>query len=470
MTRTEAISHVSRHFDSGAFQSVLRRRVALRTESQNPDSQAVLRGYLSDEIAPALNAMGFTSDIVENPEAGKPPMLIGERMESVGLPTVLIYGHGDVVNGDAANWTDALSPWKLRADGDRWYGRGTADNKGQHSINLAALASVLATRGSLGFNAKVIFEMGEEVGSPGLDSICARHADRLSADLLIASDGPRQRAAAPTMFLGSRGALHFRLRVSNAFGARHSGNWGGVLANPATVLANAIASLVDGSGRIRVNGLLPPPIPPRVRELVANLEVGADEGDPPLSPGWGEPGLSDAERVYAWNTIEVLAMQAGETCRPVSAIPGSAEAVCQLRFVIGTDWLNARDLLIAHLHREGFDNVDVTIEASGGATRLDPDHPWSRWAEDSIAATSGKPVTILPNLGGTIPNECFATTLGLATIWVPHSYPNCRQHAPDEHLLGSVALESLKIMTGLFWDLGESGHKVRETVRASIKR
>ncbi|ADG20782.1 M20 family metallopeptidase [Paraburkholderia atlantica] len=470
MTRTEAIAHVSRHFESGAFQSVLRRRVGYRTESQNPASQAVLLGYLSDEIAPALHAMGFTSDIVDNPDAGMPPMLIGERLESVGLPTVLIYGHGDVVNGDATNWTDALSPWELRADGDRWYGRGTADNKGQHSINLAALASVLATRGSLGFNAKVIFEMGEEVGSPGLDSTCARYADRLSADLLIASDGPRQRAAAPTMFLGSRGALHFRLRVSNAFGARHSGNWGGVLANPATVLANALASLVDGSGRIRVNGLLPPPIPQRVRELVANLEVGADEGDPPLSPGWGEPGLSDAERVYAWNTIEVLAMQAGDTCRPVSAIPGSAEAVCQLRFVIGTDWLNARDLLLAHLHREGFDNVDVTIEASGGATRLDPDHPWSRWAEDSIAATSGKPVTILPNLGGTIPNECFATTLGLATIWVPHSYPNCRQHAPDEHLLGSVALESLKIMTGLFWDLGESGHKVRETVRASSKR
>lgn len=470
MTRSEALSHVSRHFESGAFHTALSRRVGLRTESQNPQAEAALSRYLSGEIAPALHALGFTTDLVDNPVAGGPPMLLGERIEAAGLPTALIYGHGDVVNGDERNWTDGRSPWELRVEGDRWYGRGTADNKGQHSINLAALASVLATRGALGFNAKVIVEMGEEVGSPGLDAVCARYADRLRADLLIASDGPRQRAAAPTMFLGSRGALHFRLRVENAFGARHSGNWGGVLANPATVLANALASLVDGHGRIRINGLLPPPIPPRVRELVAKLEVGADEGDPPLSKGWGEPGLSDAERVFAWNTLEVLAMQAGNVERPMSAIPSSAEAVCQLRFVVGTDWLNARELLLAHLRREGFDNVDVTIEASGSATRLDPDHPWARWAEHSIAATTGKPVTILPNLGGTIPNECFATTLGLSTIWVPHSYPNCRQHAPDEHLLGSVAHEALRMMAGLFWDLGESGRAVHDALRTAAAR
>ena len=64
-------------------------------------------------------------------------------------------------------------------------------------------------------------------------------------------------------------------------------------------------------------------------------------------------------------------------------------------------------------------------------------------------------MTLLPNLGGTIPNECFADTLGLATIWIPHSYPGCRQHAPDEHVLAPVMQEALQLMTGVFWDLGE---------------
>lgn len=462
MSRENALNLARRAFESGALRTDLARRVALATESQRAESAPILHAYLSDEIARALAVLGFACEIVDNPVAGMPPFLVAERIESPALPTVLLYGHGDVIGGDAARWSEGRSPWQLREEGERWYGRGIADNKGQHSVNLAALAAVFDARGRLGFNAKVLFEMGEEVGSPGLDALCANLRERLAADLLIASDGPRQRANAPTLFLGSRGALHFRLRVRNPAGARHSGNWGGVLANPATVLANALASLVDGHGRIRINGLLPPPIPPHVRARVAGLEIGADEGDPPLSAHWGEPGLTPAERVYAWNTLEVLAMNAGNIAAPISAIPPGAQAVCQLRFVVGTDWRNARESIRAHLAREGFGDIEVEIEASGAATRLDPEHPWVTWAERSIESTTRKPVTILPNLGGTIPNECFAETLGLPTIWVPHSYPGCRQHAPDEHGLASVFSEALTLMTGLFWDLGngETPHAV----------
>jgi hypothetical protein len=91
------------------------------------------------------------------------------------------------------------------------------------------------------------------------------------------------------------------------------------------------------------------------------------------------------------------------------------------------------------------------------ATRLDPADPWVRWASESIAASVGAPPAILPNLGGALPNDCFADVLGLPTIWVPHSYPACSQHAPNEHMLCAVAREGLQIMTGLFWDLGEPG-------------
>ncbi|MEM5388313.1 M20 family metallopeptidase [Paraburkholderia phymatum] len=457
MSRQSAIARVRSHFDSGAFFSTLSRRVALATESQQADAAPLLRRYLSEEIESQLVSLGFVCEILENPIPGMPPFLVGERIESPSLPTVLLYGHGDVIGGDASNWTNTRSPWQVKVEGERWYGRGIADNKAQHSINLASLATVFAERGELGFNAKIIFEMGEEVGSPGLDVMCSMLRERLRADLLIASDGPRQRAPSPTVFLGSRGALHFRLALVNAFGARHSGNWGGVLANPATVLANALASLVDGHGRIRINGLLPPAIPPQVRERVAHLEIGTDEGDPPLSPNWGEPGLTPAERVFAWNTLEVLAMQSGNIANPVSAIPRAAEAVCQLRFVVGTDWHRAKELIEAHLTREGFDGIEVTIEASGAATRLDPNNRWVAFTERSIESTTGKPVTLLPNLGGTIPNECFADTLGLPTIWIPHSYPGCRQHAPDEHVLAPVMREALELMTGVFWDLGEPG-------------
>ena len=92
--------------------------------------------------------------------------------------------------------------------------------------------------------------------------ICVRCANRLrdelKADLFLASDGPRLSADRPTIFLGCRGGLRIHLDVNLRDGAHHSGNWGGVLANPATILASAIATLVDGHGRLLLDELKPP--------------------------------------------------------------------------------------------------------------------------------------------------------------------------------------------------------------------
>ena len=78
--------------------------------------------------------------------------------------------------------------------------------------------------------------------------------DDLAADLFLASDGPRLSAERPTIFLGCRGGLRIHLDVNLRDGSHHSGNWGGLLANPGILLAGAIASLVDGHGRILVPG------------------------------------------------------------------------------------------------------------------------------------------------------------------------------------------------------------------------
>jgi len=457
-SRNAAIAAAAAWFDGGAMLADLRRRVALRTQSQDPGCAAELARYLTEEIGPGVEPMGFRWTVWDNPVAGAPPLLFAERSEDRSLPTVLIYGHGDVVAGHDSQWTGGRSPWEVSADAGRWYGRGTADNKGQHTINIAALGQVLAARGRLGFNAKLLLEMGEEVGSPGLRKICEARAAALRADVLIASDGPRLRSDRPTIFLGSRGAFNFDLAVDLREGAHHSGNWGGLLANPGIVLANAIASLVDARGRILVAGLHPPPIPVSVRRALENIEPGEPDG-PAIDANWGEPGLTPAERVFGWNALEVLAFRTGNPDRPVNAIPPRAHAHLQLRFVAGCDWRTFIPAIRTHLDLRGFAKVDIRqgdMEPMA-ATRLDPDHPWVHWAAASIAATTGAPPAILPNLGGSLPNDCFADVLGLPTIWVPHSYPACSQHAPDEHLLVHVAREGLAIMTGLFWDLGEPG-------------
>ncbi|MDE2395227.1 MAG: M20 family metallopeptidase [Burkholderiales bacterium] len=455
-TRDHALERARRHFDSGDFFADLARRVACRSESQDPDAAPLLRAYLADEIAPALAALGFETRLHDNPEPRFGPLLVATRHEHESLPTVLMYGHGDVIRGQDASWTRGRGPWQLTQEGERLYGRGSADNKGQHSINLAALAQVLAERGArLGFNIKVLLETGEETGSPGLAAFCAAERQALAADVLIASDGPRQRRDLPTVFLGSRGVANFDLSLTLREGAHHSGNWGGLLRNPGTVLANAIACLVDGRGRILIEALRPPPIPVNVRAALAGLEFGGDAGDPAVDADWGEPGLSPAERVIGWNTLEVLAYRCGNPDQPVNAIPPSARATLHLRHVVGTDLSELAAKVRAHLARHGFDDIVVDRVTASAATRLDPDNPWVRFSLDSIARSTGVAPVLLPNLGGSLPNEVFADILGLPTIWVPHSYGACNQHAPDEHLLAPLARQALELMTGLFWDLGE---------------
>ena len=460
-TRESAIAAAVAAYDSGRFLADLDRRVAYRTESQEPSQARHLHTYLGSEIAPLLQRLGFDTRIVPNPEGVDAPVLLARRDEGKNLPTVVTYGHGDVVRGYDDQWQAGLAPWKIVVEGDRWYGRGTADNKGQHSVNFASLEAVLAARGGrLGFNLKVIFETGEEIGSPGLQRVCAAERESLSGDLFVASDGPRVSAERPTVFLGSRGEMGFDLEVNLRDGGHHSGNWGGVLRNPAVVLAHAIATLIDDDGRILVEGLRPPAVPPAVRAALADIELGRDANAPSIDADWGDPGLTPAERVVAWNAIEILACKSGNPEFPVNAIPPTARAHCQLRFVVGTDWENAQKHLDEHLAHRGFGDVRVSVKPAVPATRLDLDDPWVRWTLESIRKTTRKKPALLPNLGGTVPNAIFAETLGLPTVWIPHSYPACSQHAPNEHLLGSVARESLAVMAGIWWDLGDSAVKV----------
>src|SRR6185295_18464950 len=319
-TRAAAISHAEAYFDSGAFKDDLARRVAIPTESQNPERKEELARYLSSEIAPALEQLGFQCRTLTQARA-KGPFLFAERIEDPALPTILGYGHGDVIRGLDAGWNAGLSPWTVTEKDGRYYGRGVVDNKGQHTINIAAQAAVIEARGKLGFNAKWLIEMGEETGSPGLREVCAENHGLLAADVLVGSDGPRLTADRPTISLGTRGAFPIDLWIDAREGGHHSGNWGGLLSSPSIQLVHALATITGPSGQIRIPEWVPAAgIPESVKRALADCEVKSGPGDPAIDPAWGEPGLTLAEKVFAWCTFEILAMTAGNPESPVNAV------------------------------------------------------------------------------------------------------------------------------------------------------
>ena len=463
-TRAHAIARAEAYVDDGRFEADLARRVAIRTESQKfPDKGALVEcyRYLETEMTPAFAAMGFQSRIYENPFEGQGPVLLAARIEDSKLPTVLGYGHGDVVLGMEERWTKGIGPWRTARDGERLYGRGTADNKGQHTLNMAALHSVLEARGGrLGFNAKFMIETSEEIGSKGLREIAERYKSDFSADVLIASDGQRVRQDRPTMALGCRGAVNFDLIVELRERGHHSGNWGGLIANPGFLLAHALASIVGSHGELLVEELKAPPMSEAVRTAIADIEIDGGETGPKVDTWWGEPDLTPAARVYAANTFNILAFTTGTPERPVNAIPPKAVANCQLRFVAGTPVDAIVPALKQHLKAKGHMHVRVTSPPASNdeffaASRIEPDHPWADFVARSLQRSSNGKPAIIPSSGGSFCNEVFTDTLGMPTIWIPHSYASCSQHAPGEHILMPLSRGAIGLMAGLYWDIGE---------------
>ncbi|MGI9477027.1 MAG: M20 family metallopeptidase [Hyphomicrobiaceae bacterium] len=458
-SREAAIARAQDYCDSGRFEHDLAQRVAIRTESQKGAAAiAELQRYLEEAMRPAFEAMGFSCTVYPNPFPDAGPVLLASRHEGDGLPTVLGYGHGDVILGQDEQWTEGEGPWVTMRDGERIYGRGTADNKAQHTINMAALQAVIEERGALGFNAKFIIEMGEENGSSGLREIIAENREAFAADVLIGSDGPRASPDRPTLTLGSRGGVTFQLVCDLRDGAHHSGNWGGLISDPAIILAHALATITNATGAIQIKEWLPPPRSAAVKEVLDGLAIEAGPAAPAIDLDWGEPGMTPAEKVYSWNSFAVLAMVSGNPQAPVNAIAPRAHAVCQLRYVAGTDAANVLPALRRHLDRLGFGMVAIeqNPERFGGfpAAATPPDHPWALWARDAMQRTSNSPPAVIPSMGGSICNDLFTDLLGMPALWIPHSYAGCSQHAPDEHVLVPLCRSALGTMAGVYWDLG----------------
>jgi acetylornithine deacetylase/succinyl-diaminopimelate desuccinylase-like protein len=203
-------------------------------------------------IRARAESWGLSSTLLET--AGQPAVLLRGPAVGPAAPRVLIYGHYDVQPAGAADsWL--FEPFQATVHDGRIYGRGTADNKGQHLAHLFALESWLRLHGSLPCNVTVLLDGEEEVGSPNLADLVRRHRDLLACDLVVWSDGPMHQSGRATMNLGVRGIVQFELLARGADVDLHSGNWGGVARNPAWELVRLLASMKDSSGQITIDGL-----------------------------------------------------------------------------------------------------------------------------------------------------------------------------------------------------------------------
>ena len=425
----------------------LKRLVSYRTESATASGRIALKAYLEDVLVPALAELGCDTELHPHWDGGTNSFLIGTRFESEGLPTVLCYGHADVVGGQDDGWDDDRSPWILDADGDRWYGRGTADNKGQHLINLAALRILLESNGHLGFNLKFLFECGEEIGSPSLDEFSSVNKDKLAADVFIASDGPRLSADSPTIFLGSRGGITFELDVNLRSGSYHSGNWGRSVAQPGDHTGSRHRHPSRRARRILLPELLPTNIPESVQTALSNIAIPHTPGDPHIDTDWADTGLTPAERLYGWNARRFWPLV------PATSEHRSTRSRARhVRYSSSGSWQARRRTLSKTPSRPTSTATDSKwcgCAKRHSFPRAASTPPIPGWNGHAVPSTA--PPASCPRCCRTSAVPCRITSL--RAFWgfsfgSRTPIPGCLQHAPDEHMLASIASHGLQIACG----------------------
>jgi len=410
---------------------------------------------VAEYIAGVLREIGLNTRVI--PTAGW-PMVLGERIERPGAPTVLLYGHYDVQPPDPLEeWI--TPPFEPTIRDGRLYARGVGDNKGQHLAQILALKSLLAVRGALPCNVKVLLEGEEEVGSPHMPAFIQEHRDDVMADLVITSDGPVDESGRSRILFGVRGVLSFELRARGANRDLHSGNFGGVAPNPIWTLVHLLATMKNERGGVTIEGFYDDvlPLTPLEQEALAKLPVdeeavkaslGIAEFDEPRERGY-------FERLAAWPTFTINGFHGGYG-GPGSktVLPHEAVVKCDVRLVEAQKADDIFAKIEAHVRKHA-PNVEVIRQGSMEPSKTPLDSPYTEPIRRGVALGQGEEPLLVPALGGSLPDYVFTKVLGIPAFGVPYANPDESNHAPNENLELERFIKGIKTGAAMLTALGQ---------------
>jgi len=392
----------------------------------------------ADWLVERMRAAGLEAEAIPT---DRHPLVYGEWTGAgPDRPTVLFYGHYDVQPPDPLEeWRHP--PFEPTLEGDHLVARGATDDKGQSYAHLKAVEAVLAERGQLPVNVKLIVEGEEECGGASIEAyVRGAGRERLATDVVVVSDTAMWAPGEPAITYGLKGLAYCEIRVQGANRDLHSGAYGGGVANPANALAAIVASLKDpATGRVAIDGFYDDvrPLAGWEREEFAALdldeaEVRADLGVDALP---GEEGYSYVERVWARPTCDVNGIWGGyQGPGAKTVLPAKAGCKVSFRLVADQDPQRIAELVRAHVARVAPAGVRVEIDFVHGAeaVTVDASGSFATAALDALEDVWGKrPLRI--RTGGSIPIVAtFAEALGAPVLLVGFGLEEDRLHSPNE--------------------------------------
>jgi acetylornithine deacetylase/succinyl-diaminopimelate desuccinylase-like protein len=409
----------------------------------------------AESIAAELREAGL--EHVEVADTAGHPIVYADWLHADGAPTVLAYAHYDVQPPEPLEqWTWAAFEPVVR-DG-RVLGRGAADDKSHVEMLVRAAEAVLAVRGALPVNLKLMIEGEEESSSPSLEPWMRANRDLLAADIAVVSDTGFFDGNIPAITVSLRGICYLQVDVGGPSVDLHSGMYGGTIADPVDALCGIVAALKGPDGRVRVPGFYDDvrPLTDLDRRSLAELPFDepaylAETGSPALV---GEVGFTTLERRGARPTLDVNGIWGGFTGEgPKTIIPAEAHAKISARLVADQDPFRIFEAIRAFILEIAPPGVRVEVRELGlgapGAIAID--HPVTQAAARAIEATFGRPPVYIRE-GGSVPvTAAFEPLLGTPPFLLGFMNPDCRAHAPDESLVWDNFERGILALVR-FWD------------------
>lgn len=366
------------------------------------------------------------------------PVVYGEKIVDPSKPTILVYGHYDVMPVDPLNLWDS-PPFEPEVRDGKIFARGAVDDKGQLFMQVKAF-EYLAKSNQLAVNVKWMIEGEEEMGSPALAKWLPSHKDLLKADLILVSDTSMIAIDIPSVTVGLRGLAYMEVEVSGPDKDLHSGLYGGAVANPANVLAKMIASLHDENNHITIPGFYDDvlEISPEERADMARAPFSLEEYKKKLDvkATLCEKGFSVNECTGIRPTLDINGIWSGYTGEgSKTVLPAKAFAKISMRLVPHQDPNKIAALFSRHFESIAPDYVKVkVIEHHGGYPYVSPtDTAAYRAASKAYETTFGiKPVPV--RSGGSIPIiSTFENVLGIKSILMGFGLDTDNAHSPNEN-------------------------------------
>lgn len=388
------------------------------------------------------------------------PVVYGEKIIDPALPTVMIYGHYDVMPVDPLNLWDS-KPFEPEIRDEKIYARGADDDKGQAFMHAKAFEYMVHTN-TLPCNVKFMIEGEEEIGSPSLPKFCTEHKEMLKADVILVSDTSMIARDIPSITSGLRGLAYWQVEITGPNADLHSGIFGGAVANPINVLCKMIADMQDAKGHITIPGFYDDVLEVSDEERAKMAKAPFDEVEYKKSLDvdalWGEEGFSTRERTGIRPSFDVCGIWGGYTGEGAKTVlPSKAYAKISCRLVPHQKHMQIAELFKKHFESIAPDYVKVKVEyLHGGPSYVCPiDLPAYKAAEKAYEDIYGKmPVPV--RSGGSIPIiATFEEILGIKSVLMGFGLGSDAIHSPNENYPLEQFFNGIKTIPSFFKYFGE---------------